>query len=244
MQRENHGIIKTLIWRNKMKHNKKLILALTMCSALMMGSINPVWAQTAYKVTTIGDKSEDAAKITLVNKTKKKITALSVKKAEDEEFGDNLLENKKGIKNKEKVKFYYEFEQEGDYEVALTIGKTEYVLHAFPTKDVKTINILMDEEEDVAYITYISLETEEEVNTKEDEIAYKNDQAVSTDPAVSQEQVAPQQAPVQQAPAQQAPAQQAPAQQAPVQQTPAQQAPTVDITAPSDSGCLDDAILN
>ena len=225
-----------------MKKLRKNILNISLSIGLsILPMTQGIMAQTTgnEKIVEVGEKTEDATKITLVNKTKKTIQSLALKPASETEFGENLLPEKKGIKNKGKRNLYYTYQEDVDYEMQIVLGEKEYVIHNLPVTDAKKITICLDKENDVAYIQYKSEESKENVNTKEDEVALKE---AAEEPAV-QEEAPVQQEDVQQAPVQQEPVQQAPVQQAPVQQAPVQPAP-VAPAAPADNGCLDGAILN
>lgn len=179
---------------------------------------------------TIGTKSENAKKILLENKTGSEITSLVVVNTTTSEESENLLSD--GYASDQKREFYYEFIDGQAYDIRVSVGDNEYTIHGFPI-DIEAANLCF--EEGVAYLEYTDVNGES-VNTKETELTYVQQQAVSqeTQQAPAQQETVVQ-APVQQAPVQQAPVQQAPVEQAPVQ-APVQQ--DTQVTQPQAEGCL------
>lgn len=145
----------------------------------------------------IGEEEEGAYQIKLTNSTGMDITAVSVKTTEEEEYPDNFLVEEDVFAADEVRYLYYlppveedaETEEvqpeeaddadEADdreltvgYDVQLTLADDSvYILHGFPFDDVEEAELLL--EEDVIYLKYISLSTQETVETREAELAIK-----------------------------------------------------------------------
>ena len=154
----------------------------------------------------IGTEDADALKIRLRNSTGKDIKAVSVKKIEDTEFPENMLEENDVYVMDEERYLYYIVEDQEDivqkntsqedavqedtaleeeklltegYDIQLTFDDdTVAVLHAFPMEDMEEGEILL--EEGVAYLKYESLTTKELVETKEAELAVKAQEEAET----------------------------------------------------------------
>ena len=133
------------------------------------------------ELPAIGTESADAIKVKLTNKTGKDITGVAVKNMDSEAWSDNLLTDK------EKRYLYYTPDaseenstesEEGDiltyagYDIQLTFAdETTMTLHALSLEDIKEGEILLAD--DVCYVSYESVATGETLDTKDTEIAVK-----------------------------------------------------------------------
>ena len=132
---------------------------------------------------TIGEKTDDAYDVILLNSTGSDITSISV--ACDEE--DAFAVSDAGIEADMAFELFYEPEETEsesagndnklltpDYTITFTLDSgDEYILHGFPFDDIEEGEILIDDIEDVAYIIYDSIDSGDEISTLEDEIATK-----------------------------------------------------------------------
>lgn len=138
------------------------------------------------ELKTIGDNtgSETAFEVKLTNSTEKDITAFAIKDSTEESYPDSVLSEGDAFKAKEERILYFEPEEddteyETEYTVELTFDDgTTAELHQFPFGDIEEGEIKL--EDDTAYIVYTSLETKEEVNTLEDELAVSEESQEET----------------------------------------------------------------
>lgn len=176
---------------------------------------------------TIGKEAEGEGvfAVNVLNSTGKAITGFAVKEDSQEEFSDNMLtEDDAFTKDEERILYFTADDADASYTVLLTFEDDETAeLHNFPFDDMESCEIKL--EESVAYLVYTSLESKEEVNTKEDETAIKN----------SSEQVTEEQEEVNDTPSYE----ETPQQPATEAQPPAQEEPA-DTPADPDSGCIGD----
>lgn len=138
------------------------------------------------ELPAIGTESADAIKVKLTNKTGKDITGVAVKNMDSEAWSDNLLADD-SFTDKEKRYLYYTPDaseenstesEEGDiltyagYDIQLTFAdETTMTLHALSLEDIKEGEILLAD--DVCYVSYESVATGETLDTKDAEIAVK-----------------------------------------------------------------------
>lgn len=122
---------------------------------------------------TIGKEAEGEGifAINVINSTDKAITGFAVKEDSQDEFSDNMLtEDDAFIKDEERILYFAADDAEASYTVLLTFEDDKTAeLHNFPFDDMESCEIKL--EDSMAYLVYTSLESKEEVNTKEDETA-------------------------------------------------------------------------
>ncbi len=174
----------------------------------------PEAAKAAEELITIGTQSENSYEVKLTNKTGKDIKGLYVKTTSQTEFADNLIAENVIWENDKKADIFYaekkaeddtasvdtagevesassskEFALEDGYDIKLVFSDdTEYVLHAFPCDDIEEGEVYIESTENVAYLKYTSISTKEAVETKEAEIATKqNNEAAAAAAAAAQE---------------------------------------------------------
>lgn len=128
-------------------------------------------------------EGEGVYAIKLTNATDMQITGVEVARSDTSDFSENLLEDDDVYAVDETRMFYYDTtEIDGDstnaaeipaYTVQLTFeGDMVAQLHAFPFEEMETGEIRFDADADVAYLVYTSVESGEEVNTKDAETLY------------------------------------------------------------------------
>ena len=128
-------------------------------------------------------EGEGVYAIKLTNATDMQITGVEVARSDTSDFSENLLEDDDVYAVDETRMFYYDTtEIDGDstnaaeipaYTVQLTFeGDMVAQLHAFPFEEMETGEIRFDADADVAYLEYTSVESGEEVNTKDAETLY------------------------------------------------------------------------
>ena len=126
----------------------------------------------------IGVPLKGTVEIKLENNTGKSITGFAVKKSENSEFGENLLEDEDVYVKGEKRYFYYDYKQENseeetetisadydgnteeetdesvpEYDIQITyLNGTTAVLHDFPFDDMKEGTLELEDE--ITYLTY------------------------------------------------------------------------------------------
>jgi len=148
---------------------------------------------------TIGAEAEGAFKVRLTNNTGKDIKGISIKIIEEEEFPENFLAENDIYTVEEARYLYYSPNQEakteeaaeGDederlltpgYDIRLTFSDdTVAVLHSFPFEDIEEGELHLEEE--VGFIKYTSVSTNETVETKEAELAIKEQERVAAEEA-------------------------------------------------------------
>lgn len=142
------------------------------------------------ELKVIGTESKDAFKVELKNSTAKNITGVSVKLTEETEYPANMLANGDVFAVDESRNLYYtapaaaeETAETADasadekvltqgYDIQLTFEDgTTAELHSFPFEDMEAGEICFADE--VAYLSYTSVATEDKVETKEAELAVK-----------------------------------------------------------------------
>lgn len=149
--------------------------------------------QKEENLKNIGNEAdgENIYKVVLENKTGKDIVGFSIKDSSMTEFPANMLEENDVFENDEKRNLFYDatsaieaVENQATEEdssekaltpqmdIQLTFGdQTSLVLNAFPFGDVEEAQICLEDE--VAFIQYDSLASEEMVSTKEAELKIK-----------------------------------------------------------------------
>lgn len=229
------------------------------------------------ELKTIGTEDAEAFQVELKNSTGKNITGVSIKLMSETEYPENMLTDGDVYEADESRILYYKApDASGDaaadtaeteaadsnqkvmtagYDVQLTFEDASTAeLHAFPFEDISEGEICFAD--DVAYLSYTSVSTEEKVETKEAELSVKAQKEAEAQAAA--EQAAAEQAAAEQAAAEQAAAEAAAAQAAAEQaaaeaaaqaaaeaaaQQQQQAAPPADTSGGGD-GCLDGALFN
>ncbi len=142
------------------------------------------------ELKTIGTESEDAFKVELKNSTGKDITAISVKLTEAAEYPATMLAAGDVFADEESRILYYKAEEAAadtanaedanakvltqGYDIQLTFEDSSTAeLHSFPFEDIEKGEICFADE--VAYVSYTSVSTEQKVETKEAELTIKAD---------------------------------------------------------------------
>lgn len=202
---------------------------------------------------------ENVYQVKLTNNTGKDIVGFSVKDSSQEAFPENLLAEDDVFANGEERILYYDATdaieaakaaQSTDanapvldpaYDVSLTFldgeEETVLVLHAFSFNDMESGSILL--EDDVAFVSYHSTVTDQDVSTKEAEMKIK-----ANEEAAVQQQTTTQQPTIQQPVTQQPSTPQQPV----VDNTPEPEQPPVDNSTTDtedpgtnlDQGCIGD----
>lgn len=157
----------------------------------------PVVEEKEPELKIIGQDDKDAFKVEIKNATGKNIKGIAIKQTDEESYPENMLEDGDFFTDQESRTLYYkapeqstevsgesvedtavenEGTQEKDleqgYDIQLTFEDDSTAeLHAFPFGDIEKGEICY--EDDVAYLTYTSITSKEELNTKEAELAVK-----------------------------------------------------------------------
>ena len=241
----------------------------------------------------IGEKSEEGFQVKLKNMTGKDIQGVSVKEMEEEEFPENFLKEEDVFAAEEERTLYFNPEEEEEneeaedasaeaeqtdankpeeklltpgYDIEISFSEEEtFVLHAFPFEDIEEGELLL--EDNVVFVKYTSKSTEEEISTKEAELAIANPVSAeqgtdagavqTTQDSTYQEptyQEPTYQEPTYQEPTYQEPTYQEPTYQEPVYQEPTYEEPTYqepvyeeptyqEPTAGGDDGCLNGGVF-
>ncbi|MDO4622794.1 MAG: hypothetical protein Q4B22_07555 [Eubacteriales bacterium] len=112
----------------------------------------------------IGTVKEELQPVTFANESGMNITAVAVKAANEEEFGENLLPEEETFAAEETRSFYFEAKEEEEYSVQLTFDDdSKAELKAFPF-DAEGI-VALKKDGDIFYLEYEK--DGEKINTKE-----------------------------------------------------------------------------
>ena len=186
------------------------------------------------ELKAIGQEDKEAFKVEVKNATGKNIKGVAIKLTDEDAYPENMLEEGDVFADQESRNLYYkaleknenedvteEFETtendgtddekvlEQGYDVQLTFEDDSTAeLHAFPFGDIEKGDLCYAD--DVAYLTYTSIESKEQIDTKEAELAVK--QAAEQKAAEEAAQAAAEQKAAEEA-AEQAAAEQAAAEQ-------------------------------
>ena len=157
----------------------------------------PVVEEKEPELKTIGQEDKEAFKVEIKNATGKNIKGITIKQTDEESYPENMLEDGDVFTDQESRNLYYkvpeqstevseesaedtavesegtqEKELEQGYDIQLTFeDESTAELHAFPFEDIEKGEICY--EDDVAYLTYTSVASKEELNTKDAELAVK-----------------------------------------------------------------------
>ena len=170
----------------------------------------PVVEEKEPELKTIGKEDKEAFKVEIKNATGKTIKGIAIKQTDEESYPENMLEDGDVFTDQESRNLYYkapedttketeentedmaaesekaqEKELEQGYDIQLTIEDDSTAeLHAFPFEDIEKGEICY--EDDVAYLTYTSVASKEELNTKEAELAVKVAEQKAAEEAAAQ----------------------------------------------------------
>ena len=149
------------------------------------------------ELKAIGQEDKEAFKVEVKNATGKNIKGVAIKLTDEDAYPENMLEEGDVFVDQESRNLYYkaleknenedvteEFETtendgtddekvlEQGYDVQLTFEDDSTAeLHAFPFGDIEKGDLCYAD--DVAYLTYTSIESKEQIDTKEAELAVK-----------------------------------------------------------------------
>ena len=149
------------------------------------------------ELIAIGQEDKEAFKVEVKNATGKNIKGVAIKLTDEDAYPENMLEEGDVFADQESRNLYYkaleknenedvteEFETtendgtddekvlEQGYDVQLTFEDDSTAeLHAFPFGDIEKGDLCYAD--DVAYLTYTSIESKEQIDTKEAELAVK-----------------------------------------------------------------------
>ena len=178
---------------------RKVFIALCLCMIGAAGMTTgcgskkeetPVVEEKEPELKVIGQEEKDAFKVEVKNATGKNIKGIAIKLTDDESYPENMLEDGDVFADQESRNLYYkapeevegnsestendgteeEKELEQGYDVQLTFEDDSTAeLHSFPFGDIEKGEFCYAD--DVAYLTYTSIKSKEEVDTKEAELA-------------------------------------------------------------------------
>lgn len=119
-------------------------------------------------VRLIGERDETKTKIALFNESEYELNEFYIK-VPAEGWTDNLIDDIYEIGEKR----YLFYDAEGDgYDIWINmVGDWHYTLHDFPFGDIESGELRYDYDNDVMYLTYTSVSTQEEISTLETEAA-------------------------------------------------------------------------
>ena len=149
------------------------------------------------ELKAIGQEDKEAFKVEVKNATGKNIKGVAIKLTDEDAYPENMLEEGDVFADQESRNLYYkaleknenedvteesettENDGTGDekvleqgYDVQLTFEDDSTAeLHAFPFGDIEKGDLCYSD--DVAYLTYTSIESKEQIDTKEAELAVK-----------------------------------------------------------------------
>ena len=149
------------------------------------------------ELKTIGQEDKEAFKVEVKNATGKNIKGVAIKLTDEEAYPENMLEEGDVFADQESRNLYYKALEKNEnedvteesettendgtedekvleqgYDVQLTFEDDSTAeLHAFPFGDIEKGDLCYAD--DVAYLTYTSIESKEQIDTKEAELAVK-----------------------------------------------------------------------
>ncbi len=132
--------------------------------------------EAAYQV--IGTESADANKLLLINHTGEAITGFTVKASTETEFPANMMEEGMKVENEETVCLYYtppEMEAEGTSSGKMLRTTYEFSVLNESGREIRMPGLIFDDieeaelcfEDEVGFVRYVSVDTGEEITTKE-----------------------------------------------------------------------------
>lgn len=202
------------------------------------------------ELKAIGQEDKEAFKVEVKNATGKNIKGVAIKLTDEDAYPENMLEEGDVFADQESRNLYYKALEKNEnedvteesettendgtddekvleqgYDVQLTFEDDSTAeLHAFPFGDIEKGDLCYAD--DVAYLTYTSIESKEQIDTKEAELAVKQaaeQKAVEEAAQAAAEQKAAEEAAAQAA-AEQAAAEQKAAEEAAARKKEAEQA--------------------
>ena len=149
------------------------------------------------ELKAIGQEDKEAFKVEVKNATGKNIKGVAIKLTDEDAYPENMLEEGDVFADQESRNLYYKAPEKNEnedvteesettendgtddekvleqgYDVQLTFEDDSTAeLHAFPFGDIEKGNLCYAD--DVAYLTYTSIESKEQIDTKEAELAVK-----------------------------------------------------------------------
>ena len=149
------------------------------------------------ELKVIGQEDKEAFKVEVKNATGKNIKGVAIKLTDEDAYPENMLEEGDVFADQESRNLYYKAPEKNEnedvteesettendgtddekvleqgYDVQLTFEDDSTAeLHAFPFGDIEKGNLCYAD--DVAYLTYTSIESKEQIDTKEAELAVK-----------------------------------------------------------------------
>ena len=149
------------------------------------------------ELKAIGQEDKEAFKVEVKNATGKNIKGVAIKLTDEDAYPENMLEEGDVFADQESRNLYYKALEKNEnedvteesettendgtddekvleqgYDVQLTFEDDSTAeLHAFPFGDIEKGNLCYAD--DVAYLTYTSIESKEQIDTKEAELAVK-----------------------------------------------------------------------
>ena len=100
------------------------------------------------EVKTIGQKTKDSKSLKMTNNTGKKITVFETKSSSEENFSDNLLEDRDAVKNKEQRTLYYDVKENDklDVKIGLQDQDKTFVFKDVDTEDTKKVDVSLKDD--------------------------------------------------------------------------------------------------
>ena len=149
------------------------------------------------ELKVIGQEDKEAFKVEVKNATGKNIKGVAIKLTDEDAYPENMLEEGEVFADQESRNLYYKDPEKNEnedvteesettendgtedekvleqgYDVQLTFEDDSTAeLHAFPFGDIEKGDLCYAD--DVAYLTYTSIESKEQIDTKEAELAVK-----------------------------------------------------------------------
>ena len=149
------------------------------------------------ELKAIGQEDKEAFKVEVKNATRKNIKGVAIKLTDEDAYPENMLEEGDVFADQESRNLYYKALEKNEnedvteesettendgtddekvleqgYDVQLTFEDDSTAeLHAFPFGDIEKGDLCYAD--DVAYLTYTSIESKEQIDTKEAELAVK-----------------------------------------------------------------------
>ena len=149
------------------------------------------------ELKAIGQEDKEAFKVEVKNATGKNIKGVAIKLTDEDAYPENMLEEEDVFADQESRNLYYKALEKNEnedvteesettendgtddekvleqgYDVQLTFEDDSTAeLHAFPFGDIEKGDLCYAD--DVAYLTYTSIESKEQIDTKEAELAVK-----------------------------------------------------------------------
>ena len=149
------------------------------------------------ELKAIGQEDKEAFKVEVKNATGKNIKGVAIKLTDEDAYPENMLEEGDVFADQESRNLYYKALEKNEnedvteesettendgtddekvleqgYDVQLTFEDDSTAeLHAFPFGDIEKGDLCYAD--DVAYLTYTSIESKEQIDTKEAELAVK-----------------------------------------------------------------------